>query len=79
VPVVFDDNGAVNSSDLLLMMGVYRCTSDCGIYDLDGNATVNTSDHMKARTDKQHHESHYLTTEDILDAIDDELKFRMSN
>jgi len=40
----FDNNGVVNTGDLLLLMATFGCPSACGQYDLDGNGVVNTAD-----------------------------------
>ncbi len=41
-----DINGdnAVNTSDLLILLGVFGCTSNCGLADLSGDGAVNTGD-----------------------------------
>lgn len=43
-PSDFDGNDVVNTSDLLLFMSQFGCSSSCGVFDLDGNGVVNTSD-----------------------------------
>jgi hypothetical protein len=40
----FDNNGVVNTGDLLLFMAQFGCNSSCGVFDLDGNTVVNTGD-----------------------------------
>lgn len=40
----FDNNGVINTSDILLFMASFGCPSSCGIFDLDGNTVVNTAD-----------------------------------
>ncbi|MDZ4823839.1 MAG: hypothetical protein SH856_10310 [Flavobacteriales bacterium] len=40
----FDGNGTVNTSDLLVFMSNFGCTSGCGLFDMDNNGAVNTSD-----------------------------------
>lgn len=40
----FNNDGIVNTGDLLLFLGFLPCTSNCGIYDLTGDDVVNTGD-----------------------------------
>ncbi|MDH5296874.1 MAG: hypothetical protein OEW26_07070, partial [Nitrospirota bacterium] len=40
----FDNNGVINTSDVLLFMSFFGCPSSCGDYDLDGNGVVNNAD-----------------------------------
>jgi hypothetical protein len=40
----FDNNGVINTSDVLLFMAFFGCPSSCGVYDLDGNLVVNNAD-----------------------------------
>ncbi|MBL7943829.1 MAG: hypothetical protein JNM00_13735 [Flavobacteriales bacterium] len=40
----FDNNGVINTSDLLVFMATFGCNSGCGPTDLDGNGSVNTAD-----------------------------------
>jgi hypothetical protein len=40
----FDNNGVINTSDLLLFMGLFGCLSGCSPYDVTGDGLVNTSD-----------------------------------
>ncbi|MBL7941537.1 MAG: hypothetical protein JNM00_02165, partial [Flavobacteriales bacterium] len=39
-----DNNGAINTSDLLVFLAAFGCTINCGPADLDGNGAVNVSD-----------------------------------
>lgn len=43
-PGDFDNNGVINTSDVLLFMAFFGCGSSCGVYDLDGNVVVNNAD-----------------------------------
>jgi hypothetical protein len=43
-PGDFDNNGTVNTSDLLVFVASFGCTGACGQTDLDGNNSVNTGD-----------------------------------
>ena len=40
----FDNNGVINTADILLFMGNFGCISGCGVYDIDNNGSVNTAD-----------------------------------
>ncbi|MBL7941746.1 MAG: VCBS repeat-containing protein [Flavobacteriales bacterium] len=40
----FTNDGVVNTSDLLLLLGQLGCIADCGEFDLTGEGVVNTSD-----------------------------------
>lgn len=40
----FDDNGVINTNDLLLFMAQFGCMSACGEFDLTSDDVVNTSD-----------------------------------
>ncbi|MDZ4821826.1 MAG: hypothetical protein SH856_00015 [Flavobacteriales bacterium] len=40
----FDDNGVINTSDLLLFMAQFGCSNSCGNFDLDDNGPINTGD-----------------------------------
>ena len=39
----FNDDGFINTADLLLLLAQFGCTSLCNT-DMDGNGTVNTND-----------------------------------
>ncbi|MBL7941947.1 MAG: PKD domain-containing protein, partial [Flavobacteriales bacterium] len=40
----FNNDGVVNTTDLLVFLGEYGCTSGCGAADLNNDGVVNTSD-----------------------------------
>ena len=40
----FNDDGVINTSDLLLFMSYFGCTSSCAPYDFTGDGVVNISD-----------------------------------
>ncbi|MDZ4822896.1 MAG: hypothetical protein SH856_05510 [Flavobacteriales bacterium] len=40
----FNSDGAVNTSDLLMLMSAFGCHYDCGILDLNCDSAVNVLD-----------------------------------
>lgn len=43
-PYDYDNNGTVNTADLLIFLSAFGCSSDCGQYDLNNDDQVNTAD-----------------------------------
>ncbi len=43
-PEDLNDDGVINTADLLLFMSSFGCTVNCGDADLSGDGVVNTSD-----------------------------------